>query len=157
MRYIKRYNEVREHRSTQVSPDELSMSLMRELLEDEGYITLDDDDNDGGIPLEEVEGAWKSFVDSQELGDCQSIVGSIKLILKYSKSTYGDRVKAHFGEIEVDEPYIDEYGEEQTLMTHHWITIDDEIYEYSKGTLKNYIDWRNLYSLKTEEWRYNYL
>lgn len=26
-------------------------------------------------------------------------------------------------------------------MTHHWVTIDGEIFEFSKGTLKNYVNW----------------
>ena len=52
---------------------------------------------DGDLDL-----AWKSFVDNQENGDCQGIVSTIIYEFK--------TVKKVFGEIEVDEPYIDDYG-----------------------------------------------
>jgi mRNA-degrading endonuclease YafQ of YafQ-DinJ toxin-antitoxin module len=93
--------------------------------------------------------AWKNFVDNQVNGDCQGIVASIIFDFK--------NVKKVFGEIEVDEPYLDEDDEEQTLMTHHWITINGKIYDFSKGTLKNYIDWEDVYDVEVEgdEWRYN--
>jgi len=93
--------------------------------------------------------AWENFVDNQENGDCQGIVSNIIHDFK--------NVKKVFGEIEVDEPYIDEYGDEQTLMTHHWITINGKIYDFSKGTLSNYINWDDVYDVNTDgdEWRYN--
>jgi hypothetical protein len=93
--------------------------------------------------------AWRTFVDNQENGDCQMIVSGIIHNFK--------NVKKVFGEIEVDEPYIDEYGEEQTLMTHHWITINDKIYDFSKGTLSDYINWDDIYDVSVDgnEWRYN--
>jgi hypothetical protein len=93
--------------------------------------------------------AWRTFVDNQENGDCQMIVSGIIYNFK--------NVKKVFGEIEVDEPYIDEYGEEQTLMTHHWITINDKIYDFSKGTLSDYINWDDIYDVSVDgnEWRYN--
>ena len=98
---------------------------------------------DGDLDL-----AWKSFVDNQENGDCQGIVSTIIYEFK--------TVKKVFGEIEVDEPYIDDYGDEQTLMTHHWITINDKIYDFSKGTLRDYITWDDVYDVNVEgdEWRY---
>lgn len=99
---------------------------------------------DGDLDL-----AWKSFVDNQENGDCQGIVSTIIYEFK--------TVKKVFGEIEVDEPYIDDYGDEQTLMTHHWITINDKIYDFSKGTLRDYITWDDVYDVNVEgdKWRYN--
>ena len=93
--------------------------------------------------------AWRKFVDNQENGDCQGIVSGIIYNFK--------NVNKVFGEIEVDEPYIDEYGDEQTLMTHHWITINGKIYDFSKGTLSDYINWDDMYDVNTDgdEWRYN--
>jgi len=74
---------------------------------------------------------WEEFVDDQSVGDCQGIVSSII-------SEFPDTKKV-FGEIEVD-PYVDEDGEEQSLMTHHWVLINNEIYDFSKGTLKYHMD-----------------
>ena len=52
---------------------------------------------------------------------------------------------------------IDEYGDEQTLMTHHWIIINGRIYDFSKGTLRDYINWDDVYDVNVDgdEWRYN--
>jgi hypothetical protein len=86
---------------------------------------------------EEERESWEDFVDSQEMGDCQSIVASI--IRNFPQ------VEKVFGEIEVDEPYIDEDGEEQILMTHHWVEIDGEIYDFSKGTLRGYVEFDDIY------------
>ena len=87
---------------------------------------------------------WKSFVDDQEIGDCQSIVHAIKREFP--------EVTSVFGEIEVDEPYIDEYDNEQTMVTHHWIEINGEIYDFSKGTLRDYIEWDDVYSPESEDY-----
>ena len=113
--------------------------LMETLVDEEEFNEL----YDGDLDL-----AWKTFVDNQENGDCQGIVSTIIYEFK--------TVKKVFGEIEVDEPYIDEYGDEQTLMTHHWITINDKIYDFSKGTLRDYITWDDVYDVNVEgdEWRY---
>ena len=85
---------------------------------------------------------WEQFVDNQELGECQSIVSSIERM-----NITG--VESHFGEIEIvnfptDEDY---YGK---IMTHHWITFLGEVFEFSKGTLSNYIDWNDLYDVDDE-------
>ena len=96
---------------------------------------------------DDVELAWVDLVDSQELGQCQSVVSSIQLLAKERKWS---NIKPRFGEIEIEYPYIDENGDEQNYMTHHWITIDGVIYEFSKGSLKNYIDWTDLYSIESE-------
>ncbi|MFW6219622.1 MAG: hypothetical protein ACOC33_02135 [bacterium] len=87
--------------------------------------------------------SWDQFVDNQDLGDCQMIVSFIKKDFP--------NVKSIFGEIEVDEPYYDEDGEEQNKMTHHWVEIDDKPYEFSKGTLKDHIDFLDIYSVDVED------
>lgn len=74
---------------------------------------------------------WKEFVDNQEVGDCQSISKSIAK--KFN-------IKQVFGEIDIDNEYIDEDGNEQTKMTHHWNIIKNNIYDFSKGTLKDHIN-----------------
>ncbi len=111
--------------------------------------TLVDEDEFNELYNGDWDLAWKNFVDNQENGDCQGIVSGIIYNFK--------NVKKVFGEIEVDEPYIDEYGDEQTLMTHHWITINGKIYDFSKGTLSDYINWDDIYDVNTDgdEWRYN--
>ena len=89
------------------------------------------------------EDSWEEYVDRQEIGECQTIVSFITRSFP--------EVEKVFGEIEVDEPYIDEYGDEQTLMTHHWVEINGEPYDFSKGTLKDYIDWSDMYDPKVDE------
>ena len=86
---------------------------------------------------------WKKFVDNQSLGDCQGIVRNI--IRNFPS------VKKVFGEIEVDEPYIDENGDEQILMSHHWVKIGKDEYDFSKGTLKNYINFSDIYDPEIED------
>jgi hypothetical protein len=83
--------------------------------------------------------AWVEFVDGQKIGDCQ-------LIVSFIDSLNIGGVKKHFGEIRVDHP-IEDDGEIIDMMVHHWITINDNVYEFSKGTLKDYIDWEDLYSV----------
>ena len=102
--------------------------------------------------FESFEEAWKNFVDNQEIGDCQEICSPINF-----KGL--SNVKSHFGEIEVDEPSTDfEDGKENYMFTHHWLSIDGQIYEFSKGTLKNNIEWDDLYGVENEgEYRYNEL
>ena len=105
--------------------------------------TLVDEEEFNELYNGDLDLAWKTFVDNQENGDCQGIVSTIIYEFK--------TVKKVFGEIEVDEPYIDEYGDEQTLMTHHWVEINGEPYDFSKGTLKDYIDWVDMYDPKVDE------
>ena len=131
-----------ESNSTQSIVNDIKKSLIMEILIDEDEFN---ELYDGDWDL-----AWKEFVDNQEIGDCQGIVSFV--IHDFPN------VEKVFGEIEVDEPYIDEYGDEQTLMTHHWVEINGEPFDFSKGTLKNYIDWDNMYDPKIdEEYRYNEL
>ena len=131
-----------ESNSTQSIVNDIKKSLIMEILIDEDEFN---ELYDGDWDL-----AWKEFVDNQEIGDCQGIVSFV--IHDFPN------VEKVFGEIEVDEPYIDEYGDEQTSMTHHWVEINGEPFDFSKGTLKNYIDWDNMYDPKIdEEYRYNEL
>ena len=81
--------------------------------------------------------SWEDFVDSQEVGDCQWIVDSIKQSFS--------QVTSIFGEVDIDEPYIDEDGDEQFIMTHHWIKYKGKILDFSKGTLQEYIDFMDIY------------
>jgi hypothetical protein len=92
----------------------------------------------GMLVEEHGEESWEDFVDNQEIGNCQFISSSIAQDFL--------NVKRVFGEIEVDEPYIDEHGDEQNLVTHHWVEIDGRYYDFSKGTLKDYIEWDDMYN-----------
>lgn len=71
--------------------------------------------------------SWKEVVDNQEVGDCQYIAVEIERVFK------NRGVKRVFGRIETDN------GEK---ITHHWVTIKGVPYDFSKGTLKYYIDFR---------------
>ena len=88
---------------------------------------------------------WKEFVDGQSIGECQSIVYSI--VHDFKK----DGVKRVFGEIDVEEPYTDEDGDEQDKMTHHWVEIDGVPYDFSKGTLTDYIHFGDIYNPEIED------
>jgi hypothetical protein len=139
MKYIKSFNESIIDEIKII--EEIKKSLIMETLIDEEEFQ------------EEYNGdwnkAWEDYVDKQNIGDCQGIVSSI--------IHYFPQVVKCFGEIEVDNSYIDENNEEQILMTHHWIKINDTIYDFSKGTLMDYIQWDDVYNVSTigDEWRYN--
>ena len=92
--------------------------------------------------------SWQEFVDSQEMGNCQSIVAGI--VHDFAG------VEKVFGEIEVDSPSYSEDGEENYLFTHHWVKINGKSFDFSKGTLRGYIDWVDIYdvSVDGEEQRY---
>jgi hypothetical protein len=91
---------------------------------------------------------WNEFVDNQELGQCQSIVNHIS-------SEFSEIIKV-FGEIQLDESYLDDNFEEQYYMVHHWIEYKGQIYDFSKGTLKSYIDWSDVYEVEViDDYRYN--
>lgn len=96
--------------------------------------------------------SWEEFVDSQEMGDCQFIASAI--------ADDFEGVVRVFGEIEVDQPSvrdIDGKFKENYLFTHHWIEIGGQILDFSKGTLKENIDWSDLYEVEPDEekWRYH--
>jgi len=88
--------------------------------------------------------SWEEFVDNQELGDCQFIVSSI--IKDFPQ------FKKQFGHIKTDEPYYSSDDDEEIdVMTHHWVTLKGVPYEFSKGTLKNYIHFDHLYDVNVED------
>lgn len=90
---------------------------------------------------------WEEYVDNCEMGDCQLITSIIKKMNL-------PNVKTHFGEISINDPHDEEDFDK--IMTHHWITINDIIYEFSKGTLKDFVNFNNLYSVEDDgEIEYN--
>jgi len=92
-------------------------------------------------------GTWKNFVDNQELGQCQSIVRKIENI----SIIHNLPVEVHFGDVTLDDYHNDTNTEEDiNTFAHHWVTINDKIYEFSKGTLKDYIAFDNLYEVSSE-------
>jgi hypothetical protein len=90
---------------------------------------------------------WEEFINNQELGECQYICSDL--------NKFG--LRRVFGEIELDDGYIDSNGNPQILATHHWLLDGDRILDFSKGTLKDYINWDDLYAIEVDgdEWRYN--
>lgn len=139
-------NENKKHASVEERID----LIKKELIYENFAIVDDAEFNEQYSSLEE---AWKEFVDSQSIGDCQSIVSIIGMMNL-------NGVETVFGEIEVDNPsyeedmeYDDELDDEVQVekeifeFAHHWVTIDDKIYEFSKGTLEDYIDWEDKYSV----------
>ena len=137
MKFIREFNQY----NNDILINDIKKSLIMENLVDE-----EEFEEKYGFDYDK---AWINFVDNQENGDCQSIVSNIVDDFP--------RVKKCFGEIEVDECYIDEWGDEQNLVTHHWVEIDGNMYDFSKGTLRNYISWSDIYDIDIEEdkWRYN--
>jgi len=119
-----------EYKNSLTNTNNIIDFLKSELLDYEGY------------------DSWKDFVDHQELGQCQPIVYKLEDIGKVNKLP----VEGHFGEIEIDDEYYnaneDEYIDK---FAHHWVTINDEIFEFSKGTLKNYIQFSDLYDVEPED------
>jgi hypothetical protein len=86
---------------------------------------------------------WKDFVDHQSLGDCQNIVGVIEELPLF---------ESHFGHIKTDEPYYSSENDEMIdVMTHHWVSLNGVPYEFSKGTLKEYIHFDDLYNVNVED------
>ena len=96
--------------------------------------------------------SWEDFINSQEMGECQSIVSFIAQEFKQARQV--------FGEIRVDEPSIYEEGGElieNYYFTHHWVEIDGNIFDFSKGTLQDNIEWADVYDIEQNEevLRYN--
>lgn len=83
---------------------------------------------------ENGEDSWEDVVNHQSLSECQYIADSLDM------KFHNEGVRKVFGEIETDEPYTDAEGEEQNKMTHHWIMINNIPYDFSKGTLRDYIN-----------------
>jgi hypothetical protein len=86
--------------------------------------------------------SWEEYIDSQELGDCQLVTSIIKNLNLQN-------VETHFGEIVINDPTDKEYFDK--IMTHHWITINNVIFEFSKGTLKDFVNFNNIYSIENDD------
>lgn len=92
---------------------------------------------------------WEDFIQKQEIGDCQILCSGLNKIFP---------INSVFGEIKIDNDYIDEYGETQNQVTHHWLLCGESIIDISKGTLKDYIVWSDVNSVfvtEEEKGRYN--
>lgn len=74
--------------------------------------------------------SWEKFVDKQKFGDDIKIVSNI--IHNFNN------VKMVSGEI---------LDDNHRLIKYHWVKINSKIYDFSKGTLKDYIDWGNIYDV----------
>ena len=107
--------------------------------------------------LNNIQQAWEDYVDEQNFGDSQEICNF---------SLFGDieGVEIVSGEIEVDYPTYEEKNEydeelddfveveaENYFIEHTWVLINGEIFEFSKGTLVDYIDWDDIYDVNAEE------
>src|SRR3990172_7909785 len=80
------------------------------------------------------EDSFADFVDHQKLRDCQEITEFI-MTLKISN------IKHVIGEIKVDNPYYDSESNKYSYkMVHHWILFNNIVLDFSKGTLKDFID-----------------
>jgi len=79
--------------------------------------------------MNDADCGWDRLIDNQEIGDCQSIVSSImRLGIKGIKKQFGNiRIEQNCGK---DEEYD---GKE---FTHHWVTLNGEILEFSKRNTK---------------------
>jgi len=87
--------------------------------------------------------SYEDFVDNQSMGDCQGIV--------YDICHHFPIAKKIFGEVEIDGSYYDDDGDEQNLVTHHWVKIGNKYYDFSKGTLKNHIEFDSIYDPEISE------
>ena len=127
MKYIKSFEAVRKNKTKN-----------RIMIEEIKRFLLEENDYD----------SWEEYIDIQECGECQQICSSIKRNFP--------KVKHIFGHIKTDEPvYDDGFGTESFQMTHHWIEYDNELYEFSKGTLKDYIEDIDMYDVEIyDNWRY---
>lgn len=90
------------------------------------------------MELEDIDN-WKQYVDNQEMGECQTIVSHI-MRMKLPG------VEKCFGEIQIkDALYEEDYDK---IMTHHWVKINGEIYDFSKGTLKDWVSFFDKYGVE---------
>jgi hypothetical protein len=115
--------------------NDISESLSEDIIEDIKNFLVKDNDKQ----------SWKDFVDSQRMGDCQLICYSIE------KNFPG--IKRIFGGIRLDIPCVDwDDGSENEEITHHWITINNKMYDFSKGTLNGYINFSKEEVYDPEVW-----
>jgi len=103
-----------------------------------------------------IELAWEDFIDDQQLGDCENIC-DLNLLSDIPN------IEVIYGLIEVDYPIYDEileydnesgdYFENESkvyYLPHYWIKVNGDTFEFSKGTLADYIDWDDIYGVETE-------
>tara|TARA_B100000959_G_C14659253_1_gene491719 strand:- start:101 stop:517 length:417 start_codon:yes stop_codon:yes gene_type:complete len=92
---------------------------------------------------------WKEYVDSCELGGCQYTAHAIVDAFGGSNP----EVVGVFGEIETDEGRDPDGG----YITHHWVEIEGNPYDFAKGTLGDYINWNDKYDddVGLDDWRYH--
>ena len=90
---------------------------------------------------------WIDFLKNQSLGDCQGIVSSVAHIIKANKLK---GFKSVFGEIEIIDMARDE-SDLGKIITHHWILYKNEILDFSKGTLQEFIDSNDFTSIYGDE------
>lgn len=96
---------------------------------------------------EEGNDTWEETVEQQELGGCQPIANDLER--KFKK----EGVKSVFGEIDTDEPYYSaEEDEERDTITHHWVTIKGKPYDFAKNTLKDYVEFDDVYDPEIEDY-----
>lgn len=148
MKNIKLFREFFDQEGLNESKETLNDTvdyIKKELVYD--HFAIVDDEEFANTFDNNLDKAWEQYIKEQELGQCQSIVSHIKQMNL-------DGVKTHFGEIEVEFGSVDydnEYiSDENYLFTHHWVTIGGDIYEFSKGTLADNIDWSNINSVDSE-------
>jgi len=84
---------------------------------------------------------WEEFVNNQKMGDCQGIVSDIKRMNI-------PEVKCFFGELKIKDPKNE--NDFNRKMTHHWVEIEGEPFEFCKGTLKDYVEWIDIYGVEDE-------
>ena len=75
--------------------------------------------------------SWEEFVDSQIEGDCQEITKVIENKFPF--------VKRMSGQMDVCGEYSD------YCMYHYWVEFDNNIFDFAKGTLYDYVNWDNEY------------
>lgn len=90
---------------------------------------------------------WSDFLEDQSLGDCQGIIASVAHIIKTNKLK---GFKSVFGEIEIIDMAHDE-SDLGKIMTHHWIMYKNQILDFSKGTLQEFIDSTDFTSIYGDE------
>ena len=96
---------------------------------------------------EEDYDTWQDFLEDQSLGDCQGIIASVSHIIKTNKLK---GFKSVFGEIEIIDMAHDE-SDLGKIMTHHWIVYKNQILDFSKGTLQDFIDSTDFTSIYGDE------
>lgn len=83
---------------------------------------------------------WQSFVKQQKMGWCSGIAkGTSDFISERHEGT----VEQIRGYIDYDVPYLDEEDELCYEGMHEYIAVDGVAYDFAKGTLIEFVDFRN--------------